>query len=260
MKETTIILRKAGKEKGALKLRNPVLIVGLPGIGLVGKLATEHMIREFKAEKVAELYSPHFPHQVLMTRKGTIRMLKNRFYVLRHPKKGSDMLLLVGDVQAVTSEAQYEVCGKMLDFFDSIGGKIIYTLGGYGTGKMVDKPRVFGSATHKDLVEQLKKQGLVFGVATGSIVGAAGMLLGLGRLRGMRGACLMGETHGGYVDAKCAQSVLKVLGTLLNIEINLTKLEDRAKESEKFMRKMEKEVERQRGLGGMQDGGLGYIR
>ena len=125
---------------------------------------------------------------------------------------------------------------------------------------MVDKPRVFGSATRMDLVEQLKKQGLVFGVANGSIVGAAGMLLGLGRLRGMQGACLMGETHGGYVDAKCAQSVLKVLGTLLDIEINLTKLEDRAKESEKFMRKMEKEVEKQRDLGGMQDGGLGYIR
>ena len=70
----------------------------------------------------------------------------------------------------------------------------------------------------------------------------------------------MGETHGGYVDAKCAQSVLKVLGTILDMEINLAKLEDRAKESEKFMRKMEKEVEKQRDLGGMQEGGLSYIR
>ncbi|VVC02637.1 PAC2 family protein [Candidatus Burarchaeum australiense] len=260
MLETRIIVKKQ-KGKGGLKLRKPVLIVGLPGIGLVGKLAADHVIKELKAEKVAELYSPHFPHQVLMSKKGTLRMLKNKFYVLKSKKeKGCDLLLLVGDVQAITSEAQYEVCDKILDFFEKLGGETIYTLGGYGTGKMVDTPRVFGSATHKELIEPLKKHGIVFGEASGSIVGVAGMLLGLGRLRGMKGACLMGETHGGYVDAKCAQSVLKVLGTVVGLEVDLAKLEDRAKESEKFMRKMEKEVQKQRELGGMQEGGLSYIR
>jgi hypothetical protein len=254
-----IVLKKTGK--GKLKLRSPILVVGLPGIGLVGKLAADHMIKELKAEKIAELYSPHFPHQVLMRKNGTVRMLKNRFHVLPSKGKGRDVIVLVGDVQAVTSEAQYEVCGKVLDFFEKLGGKEIYTLGGYGVGKMVDGPKVFGSATHKDLIDGLKKHGIVFGVANGSIIGAAGLLLGLGRLRGMKGACLMGETHGGYVDAKCAQSVLRALGSILGIAINLAKLEERAKESEKFVRKMEKEAEKQRELGvGGAGGELSYIR
>jgi len=256
MNETMIVLRKKVKRK----LRSPVLIVGLPGIGLVGKLAADHMIKELKAEKIAELYSPHFPHQVLMRKNGTMRMLKNKIYVLPSKGRGKDVVVLVGDVQAVTSEAQYEVCGKMLDFFAKLGGKEIYTLGGYGVGKMVDVPKVFGSATHKEMIEGLKKHGLIFGIANGSIIGAAGLLLGVGRLRGMRGACLMGETHGGYVDAKCAQSVLKALGSILGIEINLAKLEERAKESEKFARKMEKEAERQRELGVGGGGELSYIR
>jgi len=254
MKETKIV--QVGKK---MKMRKPVLVVGLPGIGLVGKLGGEHMVKELKAVKVAELYSPHFPHQVLMMKKGTMRMLKNELYLWKNPKKGSDVLVLTGDVQAVTSEAQHEVCGKILDYFQGLGGKTIYTLGGYGVGKMIDKPKVFGSATHKELVESLKKKGVVFGEANGSIIGAAGLLLGLGKLRGMQGACLMGETHGGYVDAKCAQSVLKALGTVLDVKINLSKLEERAKESEKFMRKMEKEAEKQRDIG-MQEGGLSYIR
>jgi len=255
MKETKIV--QVGKK---MKVRKPVLVVGLPGIGLVGKLGGEHMVKELKAVKVAELYSPHFPHQVLMMKKGTMRMLKNEIYLWKNPKKkGNDVLVLTGDVQAVTSEAQHEVCGKILDYFQGLGGKTIYTLGGYGVGKMIDKPKVFGSATHKELVESLKKKGVVFGEANGSIIGAAGLLLGLGKLRGMQGACLMGETHGGYVDAKCAQSVLKALGTVLDVKINLSKLEERAKESEKFMRKMEKEAEKQRDIG-MQEGGLSYIR
>ncbi len=239
--EKTTILTKEIKE-----LKNPVLIEGLPGIGLVGKLAAEHMIKELKAEKIAELYSPHFPHQVLMRRKGTIRMLKNKFYLWRNPDpQGSDLVILIGDVQAITSEAQFEVCGAMLDYLEKLGGKTIYTLGGYGTGKVAEKPKVFGSATHRTIIPKYQAHGVIFGEANGSIIGAAGLLLGLGKLRGMNGICLMGETHGGYVDAKSAQSVLEVLSKILKIKIDLAKLKHRAKESERFMKKMENEAKKQ---------------
>ncbi|MFH1285289.1 MAG: proteasome assembly chaperone family protein [Candidatus Micrarchaeota archaeon] len=258
MIETTIISKKG------VKLKNPILIEGLPGIGLVGKLAAEHMIKELKAEKFAELYSPHFPHQVLMQKRGTMRMLKNKFYYWKNPKKGGrDLIILIGDVQAVTAEAQYEVSGKLLKFFLKMGGKTIYTLGGYGIGKTVEKPRVFGSATHMHVVESLKKHGIGFGEANGSIIGAAGLLLGLGKLKGLEGACLMGETHGGYVDAKAAQSVLEILNKVLDIKVDMTKLKERAKETEKFAKKMEKEAMRQKEFGegaALKGDELTYIR
>ncbi len=256
MDKTLIVSKK-------VKLNDPVLIEGLPGIGLVGKLAADHMIKELKAEKFAELYSPHFPHQVLMLKKGIIRMLKNKFYYWKNPKKGGrDIVILVGDVQAVTPEAQFEVCGAILDFYQKLGGKFIFTLGGYGVGRVVEKPRVFGSATRMEVVTSLKKHGILFGEASGSIIGAAGMLLGLGKLRGIKGVCLMGETHGGYVDAKSAQSVLEVLSRILEVKIDLSKLEIRAKESEKFMKRMEKETEKQKQIqeGGFAGKELSYIR
>ena len=162
MDKTTIITKEVKD------LKNPILIEGLPGIGLVGKLAAEHMIKELKAEKIAELYSPHFPHQVLMLKKGIVRMLKNKFYLWRNPDpKGSDIVILIGDVQAITSEAQFEVCGAMIEYFKNLGGSTIYTLGGYGTGKVVEKPRVFGSATHKAIIKDYEKFGVIFGEANG---------------------------------------------------------------------------------------------
>lgn len=254
----TIIISKKG-----VKLKNPILIEGLPGIGLVGKLAAEHLIKELKAEKVAEIYSEHFPHQVLMLKKGTMRMLKNRVYAWKNPKKGgSDLLLLVGDIQAITPEAQFEVCNAILDYFEKMKGTRIYTLGGYGVGKIVENPRVLGSATHKEVVEELKKYGVVFGEATGSIIGAAGLLLGLGKIRKMSGACLMGETHGGYIDAKSAKSVVIALTKILGIKVDLAKFDERVKETEKFMKRMEKEIDKQKGggEGAARGDDLSYIR
>ena len=46
------------------KLKNPVFIEGLPGVGNVGKLAAEHLVDELNAKKFAEVYSKYFPPQV----------------------------------------------------------------------------------------------------------------------------------------------------------------------------------------------------
>jgi uncharacterized protein (TIGR00162 family) len=252
MIETTII------EKKKIKMNKPILIEGLPGIGLVGKIAADLLIDELKAEKVAEIYSPHFPHQVIMQKNGVMRMIKNRFYHVKGKK--NDLLILVGDVQAVTSEAQYEVTGKMLDFAQKKGVTLTITLGGYGTGKTHDKPRVFGIVSNKPMVEVYKKYGIIFGESKGSIIGAAGLLLGMGKLREMPGICLMGETHGGFVDPKSAQSVLEVLGKLLEIKVDVKKLEARAKESEKFAKKMEAEAMAAKGATAPGKHDLSYIR
>ncbi|HEC95900.1 MAG TPA: proteasome assembly chaperone family protein, partial [Euryarchaeota archaeon] len=50
-------------EKDKPKLKNSILIEGLPGVGLVGKIAVDYMISELKAKKFADLYSPYMPHQ-----------------------------------------------------------------------------------------------------------------------------------------------------------------------------------------------------
>lgn len=253
MIETTII------EKGKFNPKNPILIEGLPGIGLVGKIAAEHMIAELGAKRVADLYSPHFPHQVIMQKNGVMRMIKNRFYHVKGKK--NDLLILVGDVQAVTSEAQYEVTGKMLDYCQKKKVALTITLGGYGTGKMPASPRVFGIVSNKPMAEKYKKYGIVFGESRGSIIGAAGLLIGLGKIRGMPGLCLMGETHGGFVDAKSARALLETLVKVLDIKMDMKKLDMRAKESEKFAKKMEQEAMATKGMGapaGKHD--LSYIR
>jgi proteasome assembly chaperone (PAC2) family protein len=107
---------------------------------------------------------------------------------------------------------------------------------------------VFGIVSHKKMVEDYKKYGVIFGQCRGSIIGAAGLLLGMGKLRGMQGVCLMGETHGSFVDPKSAQAQLEVLCKILDIKLDLKKLDQRARESEAFAKKMEKEALAAKGM------------
>src|SRR3989338_8460285 len=89
-------------EETSVKMKNPTLLIGLPGVGFVSKLTVEHLIRELNAKKFATLYSSTFPNQVLALKKGLIKMLSMKFY---HCKlKDQDLILMKGDVQPLTVE------------------------------------------------------------------------------------------------------------------------------------------------------------
>jgi len=226
-------------------LKDPILVEGLPGVGHVGKLVADHMVEELHAEKIMEIYSPHFPPQVMVREDGTIRQVRNEIYAY-HGKDGEpDLLILIGDYQSATNEGHYELCSVFLDIAESFHVKRIYALGGYGTGQFVDKPTVMGAATSEALVEEMKAQGVVFheNEPGGGIIGVSGLLLGLGALRGLEAVCLMGVTSGYLVDPKAASEVLATLSSILGIEVGMQALQDRAEEMEKIIGKLQ-EMER----------------
>ncbi|MCD6474317.1 MAG: proteasome assembly chaperone family protein [Thermoplasmata archaeon] len=221
------------------RLKEPILIEGLPGVGNVGKLAAEHLIDEIKAKKFAEVYSNDFPPQVLINDDGTIKLVRNELYYWKG--KDKQLIILVGDYQGLSARGQYMLAQAILDIVEKYGTKMIFTLGGYGTGVEVEKPRVTGAATHIEIVKKLKKYGVNFkDEPGGGIIGASGLLLGLGMLRGMKGACLMGETAGYIVDPNSARQVLEVLTRYLGLDINFAKLEEKALEVKKITERIKK--------------------
>jgi len=223
------------------KLNNPMFIEGLPGIGNVGKLAVEHLIDNIKAKKFAEIYCKDFPPQVFINPDGTIELVKNEFYYWKaKTKEQRDIVLLTGDYQGLSSQGQYELVDTILTIIEKLGVKELYTLGGYGLGHDITRPQVLCATTDKELVAPMKKHGAVFkrNEPGGGIVGASGFLLGLGKLRGFKGACFMGETPGYLVDPKSAKAVLKVLMSLTKIDIDLSALEKKAKEIEQIAQQL----------------------
>ncbi len=241
------------------ELRDPILIEGLPGVGNVGKLAAEHLLEEVGAKRFAVVFSKYFPPQVLVEDDGTIKLVRNElFYYRREGDEGPDLVLLVGDYQGLTPEGQYELSAAIIDLCSDMGVNRIYTLGGFGVGKMVEEPRVLGAATTLDLVEEMKDNGVVFsrGEPGSGIVGASGLLLGLGHNKGIEAVCLMGETSGYFIDPNAARKLLMVLSQLLDLELDLSKLEEKADQIERITTKL-KDIEKMEKEGGYED--LSYI-
>jgi len=225
-------------------LQAPILIEGLPGVGNVGKLAAEHLVEQMKAVKFADIYSKHFPPQVLLDDDGVIRLVDNEMHYSKGEGKRPDIIILTGDYQGMTPDGQYELSYHAIQVCKELGVSRIYTLGGYGIGKMVENPRVLGAVTDISLCAEMAAHGVVFskGEPGSGIVGASGLMLGLGKMEGIPAVCLMGETSGYFVDPKGAEAVLRVLMALLHLDIDLSALTDKAEQIDLITNKL-KEAE-----------------
>jgi len=230
-------------KKPGVKLKNPVLIEGLPGLGSVGKIAVGYLTKQLKANVFARMYSQHFPYHVIVDRRGSVRMLRCNFYYWKgSDEKYIDLILLTGDSQAQTIEGQYEVANEILKFAAEHGVKLIITLGGYGAPIMETEPQVIGVATSTELLKKLKDSGVKLSPDGVPIVGTAGLLVGLSKFRHIEAACLLGETTGYMPDPKAAKGVLKALLSILDLEIDFSDLDKEIEKTSELLNKM-KEVE-----------------
>lgn len=226
------------------KLKNPIFIEGLPGIGHVGRIAAGYLVEELKTKKFAELLSSHFMHYVLLHQSSAVHVLKNEFYYWKAKSdKQRDLIILIGDCQSIDPEGHYEVSHEILNYVKGFGVKDMITLGGWGVGEPTGKSKVIGAVSDSELMKKYKGSGIDFdaGSKIGTIVGASGLLLGLGKYYDIKGICLLGETAGYPIlpDPKAAEEVLKVLTNILKIKIDTTKLEKKVNEMEDFIKKVE---------------------
>ena len=113
----------------------------------------------------------------------------------------------------------------------------IITVGGYGKGAQPEEPKVYGATTHQELVDDFSKYGVIFSSSEpeGGIIGMTGLFLGIGKLMGFRGICLMGETSGMFKDPKAARSIVKILNEHFKLNLDMDKLNKMVEDFERFI-------------------------
>ncbi|UCH31486.1 MAG: PAC2 family protein [Candidatus Bathyarchaeota archaeon] len=230
------------REKIQISLKNPVLIEGLPGLGLVGRIAARYLIKQLKAEQLARLYSPHFPYYVVVNKKGHARLLRGDFYYWKNPQ-GNDLLLFTGDSQAQTIEGQYEIADTILNFAEKQKVKAIITLGGYRK-EASNTPKVIATATDSAILTKAIEAEAILSPPGNPIVGTAGLLVGMAKFKKIPALCLLGETRGYLPDPGAAKSILLVLQKMLNLRVSLDAINKEIKKSNKILERMRQIQER----------------
>ncbi len=217
-----------------VKVSNPIMIEGLPGMGNVGKITVDFIIERLNATKIYEISSHAFPNCVFVNEKGITELPKVEIY---HKKiSGRDLFLVSGDMQPIDEISCYEFCDNLLDLFQSFKGKEVITLGGIGLNEPPRAPRIYCAGTDKATVSgylnnKIKSaEGVV-----GPIIGVSGLLVGLSKNRGISGVVLLIETVGlpSYLGIKESKELLNVLNTKLKLGLNIKELSKEVKILEK---------------------------
>ena len=223
------------------KLHKPVLIEGLPGIGNVGKVAADFLIEELGAVKLYDVFSYTFPHSVFVNEDNLVELPTIEIYYKKF-EKGSDLLILAGDVQPIDEISSYKFSDKILDILEEYNGKTVITLGGIGLAQVPKKPKVYCTGNNSKFIQGFKKDtsldNRLYGIV-GPIVGVSGLLLGLAAKRNIDAVSLLAETYGHpmYLGVKGAREIVKVLSKKLGLKVRMGKLDNEIEEMELEMMK-----------------------
>ncbi len=236
MNETKIMVLKK------IKLKKPTMVVGLPGIGNVGRIAVRYMIDQLKAKKFAELYSPYFVPVVIIDEKSVVKNIKNEFYYYTGPE--GDFIFLTGDSQSMTPYGHYEINGMIINFAKDMGVSKIITVGGYNTGDVDDNPKVIGVVSNEKLLKKYKDYGMDFSgnKVISTIVGSTGLLIGMAGQFKIDGLSIIVGTPGFPItiaDPKAAEAALNVLMKLTNLKVDMTKIDQSVKIMKDSIKKTE---------------------
>lgn len=216
------------------KLKNPVLIEGLPGIGNVGKIVADFAVERLKPQKLCSFVSNSLPHSVFVNEESLVQLPSIDMYSF-HGRKG-DFLFLVGDVQPIDEVSCYEFCYKVLEIAKSFGVKRIITIGGIGLEQVPKSPKIYctGSSPVKDFAKGTAINTKLYGIV-GPIMGVSGLLVGLAGKARMEALCLLAETYGHplYLGIKGAREILKILNSKYSFGLDLKELDKQIAQKEK---------------------------
>jgi uncharacterized protein (TIGR00162 family) len=214
-------------------LNDPVLIEGLPGIGFVANIAALHLIKEYKAKRFAQIFSSSFQDFAVTTENGGSLSPINELYYIKREEGQRDLIIWYGNTQALTTVGQYELVGKVLDIAAELGCKFVVSIGGFKKDESQAVPGIYSTATDLETMQQVLDLGTK--VMVGHVFGIAGLSVGLARIRDMKGFSLLVDTPGMNPDVNAARYALITLGKYLNMNIDLTKIEQSGEEIKKML-------------------------
>jgi len=207
------------------RIYNPILIEGLPGVGNVGKIATDYIIDSIKAKKLYEITSYNLPHCVFVNENNLVELPTIEVFYKNF--KSRTLLFLVGDIQPLDEPSCYEFCDQVLDLIQGFkGNKEVITLGGIALDRNPKKPRIYAAANEHKIRKKYAGRILdnsMYGVV-GPIVGVSGLLVGLAGKRKIPALSLLAETYGhpNHFGIRSARELLQLLNHNLHLKIDLS--------------------------------------
>ncbi len=189
--------------------KNPLIIQGLPGIGMVGAIAAEFLVQHLETEFIGKIIVEKTPPLVAV-HDGRLIEPFSIYYNKKHN------LVIIHSIVS-TPGAEWNVAEDVISLGNDLKATEIISLEGIGSSTETDTSQTF----YYTMSERLKKlflkanvkqlnEGIIMGMTSALLVKAGEIPI----------SCIFAETHTNLPDSKAAAEVIKVLDSILDLKID----------------------------------------
>ncbi|MHA1594995.1 MAG: proteasome assembly chaperone family protein [Candidatus Baldrarchaeia archaeon] len=243
--EEEVIIREIEE----ISVKNPKVLIGLPEVGLVGIISAIHLIETLSMKEVGYLKSHYFPPLVIL-HKGKVKA-PMRIY------NYEDILLIISEIP-IPPAVIPQMARKIVNWSKDKGTEIIVMLGGLPVPNRIDieSPKVYAipqGVRAEEITESLGIERLREGIMVGPY---ASILLECCEQE-QDALLLSAEAYMQYPDPGAAASILQIVAKVLNVELDVKPLLEKAEDLRIRLRDlMRRTTQTMQRMGKMQEHGI----
>ena len=212
--------------------KNPVILEGFPGIGLVGNIVATQIASELKMKQIGTIESRLFP-PITVLYEGIVQAP-----VRIYEDTQNEFIVVLSDI-LIHPMTAYDIGKAITSWAQSLNARLNIPIAGIAT--MREQRTVFAAATGAEQLNLVKDKTET--LVTGSISGIAGSLMNESYISKLPALCLLGETQGPTPDPRAAARVIDVINDLLKLNISTQKLVEEADQIETELHKLAEQVQ-----------------
>ena len=195
---------------------NSLMLHGLPDVGLVGLIATSHIIAQLKMEEVAYVDSELLP-PVVVLHEGLPYAPLRVF--------GDSQLIASFGEAAIPVKAVQPIMRKLVEWGQAKKVRLMVSIGGIPVPdrQNIEKVQVYGAASSKELLKTLSDKGIEL-LKGGFMVGPYALIMRYCAERNIPAIALLAQSFYNYPDPEAAAAAIREFSKLTGVAIDVTKL------------------------------------
>lgn len=214
-----------------IESKNPIIMGGFPGMGLVGNIVTQFFIDQLKMKPCGHIESRLFPPIAILYGglvKGPVRIYES-------PEKS--LVVIFSDIP-IDPIISREVGTAIVKWATGLEPQEMVSLAGLATTG--EEHKVYGAATSQDALDRIKSHIELFEM--GTITGVPGVVMNECMNHGIPGVCILGETRGPNPDPRSAIEVVKAMNSIYGFDLDIKPMQEQAEEIEKMLHKLSEQI------------------
>jgi len=222
-----------------IKSKNPTIIVGFQGVGLVGSLAAAYIRENLEPEQIG------FIDTLDITPLALIVNTELRFpiRIFEYPKA---KLIIFESELPLPVQLSNRIAKEIVDFAKKNKAKRIICMEGVRVNELFKEPKLFGIGNSEKEDQVLKKKGIDL-LNNGVMMGLSAAVMLEAKANKVPAICLMSEAHPQYPDGKAAAKIIEGVNKILyGVDIKTKDLLKQAKDFEDKLKKLIEKAQEQR--------------